>query len=304
MNSSNQLNFEFAIRGKYLVQENVTVLINVHYKDNPIHFCEALQSVLNQSKRPSKVLIVSDGELSQDLLKVIDSYIIRYGWFTFNQTKKKGTWSAKNCGFTLIDSPVVAYLDADDIMHPRRIELQTKFLTSQKLDICGTSMVEFSNNLKVMNHRKVQQDLVRRGDFYNSPLNNPTLMMTTEAFRTVGGYRNVYCQEDYDFAVRAVSKNLLIQNMDIPLTAFRINDSFYSRRGGVKFIKSEYQIYKSRRILNLFKPREFLIFAIRLVYRLAPSPLRLLFYKLTSNVTHLEYQDLTGWEEVINFSSQ
>ena len=277
---------------------SVSVIVNFYRKDNPLHFFEALDSVLNQTRKPSNVLIVSDGLLNQDLYKVVDTFVNEHEWFSYYETQENlGVWSAKNYALTLVDTPIVAYLDADDVMHPKRIELQTKFLTSQKLDICGTSVVEFTNDLKVINHRKFKQNLVRAGKFINSPINNSSLMMLTKTFFIIGEYRNVYCQEDYDFAIRAVSKNLLISNLDVPLTAFRINDTFYKRRGGLKFIKSEYDIYKARKGLKISKLTELSIFKLRLVFRLMPSTLRGLIYRSNVDLSGIHYRDLRSWRE-------
>lgn len=231
----------------------------------------------------------------------MDTFVNEHEWFRYYETQENlGVWAAKNYALTLVDTLIVTYLDADDIMHPRRIELQTDFLTSQKLDICGTAAIKFTNDSRVINHRRLRQNLVNTGEFFNNPIINSSLMMLTKTFFTIGEYRKVYCQEDYDFAIRAVSKNLLISNLDIALTAFRINDDFYKRRGGLKFIKSEYDIYNARKKLKIYKPLELSVFTFRLVFRLMPSILRMLYYRTNVDWSGLHYRDLSGWREAKN----
>ena len=66
----------------------VSLLVNVYHKDNPLHFFQALDSVVLQSSRPLEVLIVSDGFLTPDLHEVVDHFLAGYEWFSFYQTEK------------------------------------------------------------------------------------------------------------------------------------------------------------------------------------------------------------------------
>ena len=203
---------------------------------------------------------------------------------------------------SLIRTPIVAFLDSDDIMHPQRIEIQTKFLISHELDICGTAMVEFNDDLDIVNFRRTREIFPSSGKFIDNPIDNPSLMMHTQVFFSVGRYKDIYCQGDYDFLIGAVYSGSKIQNLDVPLTAFRINSTLHDRRGGTKFIKSEYQIYQSRQNLDLPKFKEIILLALRLIFRLMPSKLRLIFWRRNQNLHGLQNQDLSSWKDIDLFN--
>jgi len=93
----------------------------------------AVHSVYTQTWRPAEVILVDDcsGDGTLELLHALQS---RYpeGWIkVIEQPKNMGPGSARNAAWDATCHKYVAFLDADDTWHPRKIEIQYQWMRSQ-----------------------------------------------------------------------------------------------------------------------------------------------------------------------------
>lgn len=90
----------------------------------------AVASVAGQTVLPQELILVDDGsgDETRSLMLLLQS---RYtpGWIRLVLLDTNaGAASARNAGWDLAQGEYVAFLDADDAWHPRKIELQVKFM--------------------------------------------------------------------------------------------------------------------------------------------------------------------------------
>jgi glycosyltransferase involved in cell wall biosynthesis len=89
----------------------------------------AVSSVVQQTQRPAELILVDDasGDGTWELLQVIQA---RHGeWVkTVALPTNAGAASARNAGWNLATQPYVAFLDADDAWHLKKIEIQCGFM--------------------------------------------------------------------------------------------------------------------------------------------------------------------------------
>lgn len=86
----------------------------------------AVASVAAQTARPVEVILVEDGS-GDDTLDVLYALQAQYpkGWIkVVPMPENRGPGSARNAGWELATQPYIAFLDADDAWHPRKIEIQ------------------------------------------------------------------------------------------------------------------------------------------------------------------------------------
>ncbi len=99
----------------------------------------ALDSVLSQTLQPKEILLIDDasGDDSLDLLLDLERMhapLLR----VIALTENSGPGFARNAGWEVATQPWLAFLDADDAWHPRKLEVQWRWLnTHPEVALCG-----------------------------------------------------------------------------------------------------------------------------------------------------------------------
>lgn len=128
-------------------------------------------------------------------------------------------------------APLLARMDADDVAHPRRLELQRRFLERRPgLAGCGTGVRYFPRTALGSGYRRYerwlnalhQPDHVLRDLFVECPIAHPTLMLRARAYREVGGYRERGWPEDYDLVLRLHRVGRQLANVPRVLVRWRV----------------------------------------------------------------------------------
>lgn len=142
-----------------------------------------------------------------------------------------GIVAALNFGLSNTSSELIARMDEDDIMTPKRLEVQKKFLdTNQDYAAVGGQLelidaanktIGFSNyplNLEVNSVRALNQ----------SPLPHPGTMFRKKLVIESGGYRD-FLPEDWDLWVR-VNEQWKIANIRTTVLKYRVHKKQLSRQ--------------------------------------------------------------------------
>lgn len=100
----------------------------------------ALDSVARQTYLPVEVIVVDDGSADDTLRFLLDSRR-RAGtdWIkVIPLDENRGPGAARNTGWDIASGKYIAFLDADDAWHPRKLELQTAVMEANAdLALCG-----------------------------------------------------------------------------------------------------------------------------------------------------------------------
>ena len=266
-----------------------SVCIGVYFKDNPTLFIDAVRSVTSkQSLKPSELIIVADGPLSQpleDALSTIRQETPDLKLIRFEQNR--GHAASRQAGLDAASNDLVAIMDADDIASENRFELQIKaFEKHPEASVIGGQIKEFIDEISnVIGERivPVYDSDIKRYLKSRSPMNFVTVMYRKSAVQDVGGFIDWYCEEDYYLWVRLAEKGYKFYNLNDNLVNVRVGEEMYRRRGGWKYFKSEARLQRymfKRRIIGL--PRYLYNVAGRFVIQVAmPNSLRgFIFQKL------------------------
>jgi glycosyltransferase involved in cell wall biosynthesis len=96
---------------------------------------ETLDSVLNQTFEDFEIVVVDDGS-TDETLGVVKSYGRRVRWAVQNHG---GQARAINRGIQIAQGEYFAYLDADDLFRPRKLDVQTRYLDEHsQIDVVYT----------------------------------------------------------------------------------------------------------------------------------------------------------------------
>ncbi len=208
------------------MNHTVSVIIPTY---NCGHFnTEAVDSVLAQTIAPTQIIVIDDGS-TDDTATRLQPYLAR--GVTYLQQKNAGVSAARNHGLRLATSDFIAFLDADDVWHPQKLELQLATLAPRlDLGILGTGRFDWPNvrpkSIPSGDSPVVEEilwrDLVMRNYFTTSSIvaRRSAISAAGEtAFDTA-----LQGPEDYDLWLR-ISEQTQVANLQLALTGYRDHTS-------------------------------------------------------------------------------
>jgi glycosyltransferase involved in cell wall biosynthesis len=167
---------------------------------------EAIETVLAQREVRFELIVVDDGS-TDDTIDAIESVLesatvpIR-----LMQTENRGAAAARNLGVEAASSPLIAFLDSDDLWKPEKLSRQVSYMREHRG--CAISQC---NELWIRNGRRVNPGLRHRkrpGDIFVDSLRTclispSAVIMKTDLFCDLRGFDDAMrAAEDYDLWLR------------------------------------------------------------------------------------------------------
>lgn len=225
-----------------------SVSMCVYIKDNPEWFKTAVESILNQTVKPSEVVLVVDGPVNAQLDAVITHYENNPIFRVVRLSENVGHGKARRAGLTHCRYELVALMDADDISASNRFEKQLEmFEADESLAIVGSNITEFVEEPdNVVGARVVETDdaAIKADMKARCPMNQVTVMFRKSAVDKVGGYVDWFNEEDYYLWLRMYLDGARFANLPDYLVNVRVGKEMYQRRGGKKYFLSEAKLQK------------------------------------------------------------
>lgn len=236
-----------------------SVAMCLYEKDNAIWFKTAIDSILNQSRKPDEVIVVVDGPVPESLDKVLESYMSEELIKIIRFSENRGHGNARRAGIEACKNELIAIMDSDDISLPDRFKKQLAvFKENDSIDIVGGNITEFIDSPENIVGRRVvpaSDEEIKQYMKTRCPMNLVTVMFKKSSIQKVGGFIDWYCEEDYYLWIRMAIANMKFKNIQDNLVNVRIGKEMYKRRGGWKYFKSEVKIQKymlKNKIINVF----------------------------------------------------
>ena len=261
-----------------------SVLITVYEKEKPYNLRKSLLSSYRQTIRPTEIVLVCDGELTQELYNEIEQIKSEIPILKVYQLPcNVGSGPASCFGVKKCNTDLIARMDSDDYSEETRFEKQIKaFEENPNLIMVGTNILEKNTEFTAFKTVPEKTEEIRKYSKFRNPFNNPSSMMKKEYILKVGNYRKFRYLEDYDLIMRLIHDNPTkdFLNIQEPLVIMQTNNSSYLRRGGLLYVKTEFflqtDFYKRGYISKVELCRNIFI---RNIVRVMPNSMRKLIYK-------------------------
>lgn len=221
-----------------------SVLMSVYKNEKPNYLDLALKSVINQTVKPSEIILVEDGPIPNSLKIVIDKHKKYFGngFRVIVSPENRGLGAALKLGTEYVSTNWIARMDTDDYSVPNRFERQLDAIEKQPdLAVVGGQVKEFASSINnIVGQRKVPVDNDTIHEFikWRSPFNHPTVMINKNVLQKIGGgyipYGNL---EDYYLWSRIIANNYAVMNIPEFIVYMRVDKGMYSRRGKLSNIK-------------------------------------------------------------------
>ncbi|MBU2952154.1 glycosyltransferase family 2 protein [Tamlana agarivorans] len=197
---------------------NVTVVIPCH--NDGAYIMEALNSILNQTLKADKIIIIDDGS-DITTKKVLEKIICENVEVVFQVNK--GVCKARNKGISLAKTKYILNLDADDYFEPTFIEKAVKYLDANKgVGVVGCFYKTLKNN-------KIEKEIIKPlgGGVSNFLVKSNGLgnsLFRKICWEQVSGYDEemVHGYEDWEFWISILKNGWQMHIIQEPLFTYRI----------------------------------------------------------------------------------
>lgn len=196
----------------------------------------ALRSVSVQSFRDWELIAVDDGSRDASLA-ILERAAAKDPRIRVVPRPHAGHVEALRSAAALALGPLLARMDADDLMHPLRLQLQAeRFDSAPRIDLLATRVRPIGDTAEGMrryvawqNGLESHADLVANL-FVESPIAHPSVMMRRDAFEGAGGYRDPGWAEDYDLWHRMREAGARFEKLPRALLSWRDGAGRLTRR--------------------------------------------------------------------------
>lgn len=263
--------------------ESFSIITSVYKNDKPEFVKEALDSMLvNQSVKPSNIVLVQDGPVPDELQQVLQAYESKYPdvMNVIRLEKNGGLGNALKLGVENAKYDTCARMDSDDICLPDRFEKQLSYLELHpECDIVGGQMTEFigePDNIVGKREVPLTNEEIYKYMKSRCALNHVTVMFKKEAVLKAGNYQDWFWNEDYYLWVRMMMTKCQFANIPDVAVNVRSGAGQYARRGGKKYFDSEVGIKKLMLENGMISKKEYYINYLEryIIQRLMPNSIR------------------------------
>ncbi len=214
---------------------SISVLLPVHNAGRYLDDC--LRSLDRQSLSDYEVVAIDDG--SEDGSgERLERWAARDRRIRVFRGPHRGLVATLNAGLERCRGVLVARMDADDLAHPRRLELQAEALRRDpSLDLVSCLVTHFPTHAVGEGFRVyeawlnslAEHDEILRERFIESPLPHPTVMARRSVLEEQGGYRACDWPEDYDLWLRLAAGGKRFRKIRRVLHFWRHHDGRLTR---------------------------------------------------------------------------
>jgi len=184
---------------------------------------QAIDSVLGQTLIDLELVVVDDGS-TDSTPDILTAAAARDPRVRVHRQDPGGLTVALNAGCALARAPLIARLDADDVMIGNRLERQVVHMRKNPhVAVLGGGIILMDENGREIDRERgrVEPRMLERNDLWHA-----TVTMRTDVFRALGGYR-LDQAEDYDLWLR-FEEGHTITALEKPVIYYRLHPGQFS----------------------------------------------------------------------------
>ena len=181
------------------IQDNsVTVIIPTYSRVKST--VEAVHSALNQTLKPSRIIVIDDGSPEADFSD-LRTQLAGLPVALIKGEKSSHPGRARNTGLAMSTSQWIAFLDSDDLWRPDKLKIQIDYAISQKAQaICTNASILGGNNNGGILYPSLPKILTTKTLIKSNYIINSSVLISRDLLIQVGGISAEYSVrgvEDY-----------------------------------------------------------------------------------------------------------
>lgn len=169
------------------------------------YLSDAVSSILQQDLDDLSLLVVDDASSTDIWLNSLKPFFVDQRLALYRTSRNVGPYRIKNRLIRKIQSPYIAFQDADDVSHPQRLSRELRALDRSNAHIVGCSFNCISETGVLIQRRRMVENANLWMKFGKSFVAlHPTTIVRREVFETLGGFDGTtHFAADADFFLRA-----------------------------------------------------------------------------------------------------
>lgn len=200
------------------------------------HLEVCLDSIVKQSEENWELIAVDDFS-DDDSWKILERYASKDTRIKIFKNKTKGIIPALELAYAQSKGYAITRMDADDKMHPKKLEMMAKLLGLNP-KACITTKVEYFAEYELadgfLRYANWLNELTLQENHYDSiykecVVASPCWMMNRNTLDMIGGICNDRYPEDYDMVFRLYEHQVKIKGVSKVLHYWRDHDARASR---------------------------------------------------------------------------
>ncbi|MCA2986006.1 MAG: glycosyltransferase family 2 protein [Gemmatimonas sp.] len=197
---------------------------------------EAIASVRAQTVQPGEVIVVDDCSPDDTVAvaRTLDVTLVE-------STSNGGSARARNIGIARASGSIVAFLDADDMWHPRHLELSLRALDESGAILCSSRTTTgdvFPPIAETSGHQHFAERALLAHMLGPNPVAQTTCVLRREPLQRVGGYQDGERHaEDYQLWLRLATQGSFAL-LDAVTCRYRLHPGQTSRASVSMFEKA------------------------------------------------------------------
>jgi glycosyltransferase involved in cell wall biosynthesis len=217
----------------------------------------AVSSVLAQTHPVEEIIVVDDGS-TDDTSERLASFgtTIRY-----IRKQNGGVSSARNCGVAVATGELIAFLDADDVWHPKKLEIQLAVLSRRpELGLIATKFYPWPGDLPDAPNDWVNhiRDISLEDLIVCNLLGTSSIIVRSDVLRAAGAFDpTLHGPEDHDMWIR-VARLAPIAKLDVRLAGYGGQTPGSLSKNALRMELGERAILKKVEAAGLFRGKPIL----------------------------------------------
>lgn len=192
----------------------------------------ALESVYRQTRPVEEVIVVIDcspeTEAIERVLRAFPHVVL------VKHAVNLGLAATRNTGVEAATGDIVTFLDADDELHPQKVELQLHVFGRNTAVACAVRRIRPGKpvgELPLYERVGAVQTVTATGKMLlTNFLTGASLMIQKDLMLKMGGYdSSLRSCEDYDLWLRLIEGGVTVRNIQLPLYYYHLNERSLSR---------------------------------------------------------------------------
>ena len=208
------------------------------------YISETINSVIDQTYKNWELLLIDDGSTDKTL-QIVNQFVSQYPNIKLlkNDTNL-GAAIARNKGIEAAKGKYIAFLDADDVWKPQKLQVQIAFMETQNCDVSFSSYEQIDETGKALNKIiKALPELTYKKLLKSNYIGNLTGMYNAEVLGEIKA-PNLRKRQDWALWLQAIKKSgKPAKAIQETLAYYRVRkDAMSSNK--INLLKYNYWVYR------------------------------------------------------------